>query len=257
MKATVPILMFHHIARDRGSRPNSSLFVSLDKLGEIAVWLLKRKMSSITVAELGARLRNEGGRRSLAGKFVLTFDDGARNNYDLAYPLLNELGLTATFFVPTDYIGKRSGWSKHRAPFDVMSQEQIERLCSAGFEIGSHGCRHRRLTSLSDSELAAEATKSKSVLERITGESVQSFAYPYGCFNQRVVERIAAAGYRCACSTIKGAVQDARRLFALKRIMVTEQVTALRFRWWLSGLMDLEHRHISYQRAENLFCKTR
>src|SRR6266496_1186897 len=42
--------------------------------------------------------------------FLLTFDDGYASLADYAYPLLADLGYTATTFLVTDYVGRMNTW---------------------------------------------------------------------------------------------------------------------------------------------------
>jgi len=233
--------MFHHVMAQGVSAPRSALVVGKSKLKGIASWFLRRSYESITVKTLAECLRAEDT-ASLSRRFVLTFDDGARNTFEHAYPVLKELGCTATFYVPTDYIGKTSEWRKRDRTFDIMSEGEILHLFSEGFEIGSHGCQHSDLTSLNDEELDAQMLKSKAKLSSIIGSEVATFAYPYGLFNVRAIESARKAGYGAACSTIRGAMQDSEHAFALKRIMITEGTSSLRLRYFISGLLDFEHR---------------
>ena len=228
MRVRVPIFLFHHVMAQGNSAPRSVLAVGKSKLRETAAWFLERNYESITVKTL-AECLGAGDTASLSRRFVLTFDDGARNNFRHAYPVLKELGCTVTFYVPADYIGNASKWRKGNRTFDVMSGGEILELSSGGFEIGSHGCQHVDLTALSGEELNAQMLKSKVELSSIIGSEVATIAYPYGLFDVRAVESARKAGYVAACSTIRGTAQDSEHLFALKRIMVTEGTSSLEF----------------------------
>ena len=241
MRVRVPIFMFHHVMAQDASAPRSALVVGKSKLRETVLWFLKHDYESITVKTLAECLR-AGDTASLNRRFVLTFDDGAKNNFEQAYPVLKELGCTATFYVPTDYVGKTSRWRKANRIFDIMSDEKILQLSSEGFEIGSHGCQHTDLTALSDEELDAQMLESKARLSSIVGPEVATFAYPYGLFDVRVMKSARKAGYDAACSTIRGAMQDSEHAFALKRIMITEGTSSLRLRHFVDGLLDFKHR---------------
>ncbi|MBN1592646.1 MAG: polysaccharide deacetylase family protein [Candidatus Coatesbacteria bacterium] len=242
MQARVPVFMFHHVEADDASTHRSALFVSQSKLHEIADWFLERGFESISVKRL-AECLDGGDTASLNRKFVFTFDDGARNNFEYAYPLLSSIGCTATFYVPTDYIGMSSDWRKKKnRSFEIMGEDEILALSRDGFEIGSHGCKHTDLTALAFAELNRQMLDSKAVLSGLIGSDVVTFAYPYGLFDARVVECAKQAGYSAACSTIRGATQDSKHAFILKRIMVTEGTGSIRLRYFMSGLLDFEYR---------------
>jgi len=241
MRARVPIFMFHHVTAEGASSPRSALVVGRSKLRGIAEWFLKRDYESITVKRLAECLR-AGDTASLERRFVFTFDDGARNNFEHAYPVLKEMGCTATFYVPTDCIGIVSDWRRKNRTFKIMSEDELLELSKEGFEIGSHGCQHTDLTALADAELEAQMTESKALLSSLLGADVRTFAYPYGLFDARAEEFAKKAGYVAACSTIRGAMQDSDHAFVLKRIMITEGTSSLRLHYFMSGLLDFEHR---------------
>lgn len=247
--------MFHHVVAEDYAGRRSALTIRESKLGEIAAWLLSRGHESTTVKMLAECLK-AGNTASMRRRFVFTFDDGAKDNFRRAYPVLKEMGCTGTFFVPTDYIGKTSEWRRRgrkaalgtaateakSAEFEIMSELEIVELSREGFEIGSHGCEHADLTSMSDDKLDAQMAGSKERLSSIIGEDVATFAYPYGLFDVRTMASARKTGYIAGCSTMRGAMQDSEHVFCLKRIMVTEATSSLRLRYFMSGLLDLEHR---------------
>ena len=71
-------------------------------------------------------------------------------------------------------------------------------------ELGSHSLSHFDLRKLSDAELAAELSDSKQAVEAITGRPCRLFAYPYGLYDDRVVEAVGTAGYELAFAWLPG-----------------------------------------------------
>jgi len=254
VRVRVPIFMFHHVMAEddagRRSEPGSALTIRESKLREIAAWFLARSHKSITVKTL-AECLSAGNTASLRRRFVLTFDDGAKDNFRRAYPVLKEMGCTGTFFVPTEYIGKTSEWRRRGRTFQIMNEVEILELSREGFEIGSHGCQHADLTSMSDDKLDAQMAGSKEKLSSIIEKDVATFAYPYGLFDVRTMASARKTGYIAGCSTMRGAVQDSEQVFCLKRIMVTEATSSLRLRYFMSGLLDLEHRKEFVERRKD------
>jgi peptidoglycan/xylan/chitin deacetylase (PgdA/CDA1 family) len=164
-------------------------------------YVLRRAYEPVGFTELVAG----GG----AGKRVaVTFDDAHRSVFQLAFPLLERLGMTATLFVPTGLVNGGGpllfeGYSRWlggpwERELEPMSWSEIEVLASAGWEIGSHSRSHPRLTTLDPGRLAEELADSKRELERRLGRPCTSFAYPYSDHDDRVCAAAAAAGYSVA-----------------------------------------------------------
>lgn len=119
------------------------------------------------------------GEKQMPKKAVfLGFDDGYKDNYTYAYPILKEEGAKATFFLVSNSIG-----TDNRMTFD-----DIKQMIADGFAIGSHTANHARLDSLSKEEIYKEFNDSKYSLQTAFNTSINSVAYPGGYDNQDVVD---------------------------------------------------------------------
>lgn len=137
---------------------------------------------------------------------VLTFDDGYRSIFEHALPTLREQGFAATVFVSTDFVGLDETRAKQLntdLDRDMMNWRMLQTLCSAGFEIGAHSKSHPDLTRLNGQQLEDETGNCKRILEEQLGTVVDSFAFPYGYWNERVKEQVARFYHR-ACTTKLG-----------------------------------------------------
>jgi peptidoglycan/xylan/chitin deacetylase (PgdA/CDA1 family) len=117
---------------------------------------------------------------------VLAFDDGNSSDAELALPILKRLGRTARFFVLAGRVG---------APGHLGATE-IAALHTAGMTIGSHGLRHRDWRASADTELEAELSGSRRVLEDMLGVPITEAACPFGSYDRRVLHALRHAGYR-------------------------------------------------------------
>lgn len=98
------ILMYHSVARAGAQRwvdPRNC--VSAD-LFEAQMAFLARRRNVVSMNELVDAL--EGGRTPPAGTVVLTFDDGYRDTFDTAAPILARYGLPATLYLATGYVDR-------------------------------------------------------------------------------------------------------------------------------------------------------
>ena len=123
----------------------------------------------------------------------LTFDDGHISNYDIAFPMLAERGMTADFFLTANWIGKRP---------DYMDWSQVRSLYAAGQRIGAHGWSHKLFTHCSSKELNLELVASRKLLEDELGSPVTSLSFPGGRFNERIVAACMDAGYTSMFTSI-------------------------------------------------------
>jgi len=122
---------------------------------------------------------------------MITFDDGFRDNFEIAAPLLFELEIPFSVFVVTDYVRKEK--------MDYMNASMLKELSvSPLVTIGSHSKSHVPLTNCSQVKLKSEILESKSYLEDLLGEEISMFAYPHGRFNSMVKNEVFEAGYKLA-----------------------------------------------------------
>ncbi len=117
----------------------------------------------------------------LPGKAVaITFDDGFRDNYLNAYPILAEYGIPFTVFVTTSFIdGKVKSYPERFGSPAGLLVRDISRIAQSHLAtIGSHAVTHRLVPSLEEKELRLEIAASKRRLEDITDRPVKYFAFP-------------------------------------------------------------------------------
>lgn len=137
---------------------------------------------------------------------VITFDDGHQSNLEIAAPLLQARGMSAYFFITSDFIDQRLGF---------MNGEQLHRLGQIpGMCIGSHGVSHRFFDDLSEEDTRAELVDSRAKLESITGRECRSISFPGGRYDEQTLHLLRAAGYRQWFGSEIGTVDAARTLDA-------------------------------------------
>jgi peptidoglycan/xylan/chitin deacetylase (PgdA/CDA1 family) len=149
--------------------------------------------------------------------FCLTFDDGHPTWASVVLPLLQGMGLPATFFVATSLVER----DEH-----AISWAQCRRLAEAGMTIGSHSHTHRPLIQLDADEVYEEMTASKALLESRLEVEANDFCAPFGQPGvtydaQREVALAARAGYRSFVTTVRGAVRCGDSPYAVKRLTMS------------------------------------
>jgi peptidoglycan/xylan/chitin deacetylase (PgdA/CDA1 family) len=168
-------------------------------------WLAANGFSSVPLS-LAGRVFDAGMTEALpARSVVLTFDDGYRDNYDFAWPLLKRYGFTATIFLVSDAVG---GYNHFDAgltgdPVSMLGWEQVREMLAAGIAFGSHTCSHPdSLVDLDDERLRYELAGSKAMLEEGLNAEIGEFSYPHDQLDARVEAAVEAAGYTLACAGV-------------------------------------------------------
>ncbi len=215
------------------------------------------KTQGFTVLDLGELCRRVRSLEPLPPRsVVLTFDDGFADNFIHAYPVLRELGFTATVFLTVGFIGGQSlpVLSEKRLGLRPLSWEQVAEMVRGGISFGSHTFTHRPLPALDGKELRREVWGSRLFLQERIGREVGFFCYPRGQFTPRVREVVKEAGYRGACSVFPGAVGPESDLFALPRTYIGRDDHLGDFRKKLAGAYDLLHAAVQLRRRLLKLC---
>jgi len=175
------VLMYHLIA-DETYGGDDDIFVRPSEFEE--------QMRAVAQSGRGSGFYDELG----SGKVIVTFDDGYIDNYETAFPILQKYGVRATIFVVAGDIGKKG----------YLTAEMIAEMASSGLvRIGSHTISHPYLTTLGAAELTDELDISRGILEEITGQSCDAVSYPYGDYNQAVINAALSCGYKYAFTTLQ------------------------------------------------------
>ena len=159
---------------------------------------------------------------------AVTLDDGYRDNYENAYPILKNYHIPATVFLTTDFIGTGEipRWEKGYYTDDktlMLSWRQVREMSDGGIFFGSHTLTHPFLARIPRKQVEKEIHVSKNIIEQQIGKSVTTFAYPSGNFNSDVKAIVKEAGYSVAVSTVSGFNRVHGDVHALKRNIIQLQ----------------------------------
>ena len=151
--------------------------ITLNTLKKI---LSKDPNSYITIEDLNDKPINYDG-----FIYMVTFDDGYVSDYTIVFPLLESLGIKATFFINTINIGNTG----------FLDWDMIIEMEMKGNVFGSHGHSHLKMTDISVEESRYEFIKSKEMYELNTGAKMRLFSFPYGLYNKNLLELSRKCGY--------------------------------------------------------------
>jgi len=220
---SVPVLMYHSIANDAEEKvqPYYRLATSPRRFAEQMQWLSNSGYQGVSLEEALAMPAGENSSRR--SPVAITFDDGFRDFYTEAWPVLQRHGFTATMHLPTDFIStpRKSFHGK-----ECLNWNEVRELGAQGVQFGSHTASHPKLHELSWAAIENELKLSKTRLEQELGEAISGFAYPYAFpqedqrFTDRFTELLREQGYRNCVTTVVGRVRAEDDWFRLKRLPV-------------------------------------
>ncbi len=225
----IRVLMYHRVVADAGQARRHWTCVHVERFRKQMRFLDAGGFTPITLKEY--RLVCEGRLNLPRKPIIITFDDGYRDTYSLAAPILGELNFRAVVFVLGDRTITTNRWDQSLgiggAP--LMNAEEIVNLSRAGFEIGAHSMTHPRLPLVPFHRAWIEISRPKMLLEILTNSPVVSFSYPYGLANPTVRELTKEAGYSYGCSVYSGASSLAASPFEICRTAVASTTSLVGF----------------------------
>ena len=200
-----PVLCYHRV----GGPPELGVTrVSRSIFKRQMTTLARAGWKTLTLDQFAERLQpGYAAFRTPHSAFLLTFDDGYASLAEHVYPLLADVGFTATTFLVTDYVGRMNTWDVrytwHRLAH--LDWDAIGRWQARGFDFASHSASHSRLTWLSDAAAAAELERSReTVRHRLGPRAGRAVAYPFGARDERVERLAGAAGYELGFGGVRG-----------------------------------------------------
>ena len=211
----VPILMYHHVLTLDESPTEGQLTwtVSPEAFAAQMRYLASEGWQTVTPRQLATYLTQ--GEPLPPRPLIITIDDGYREIYSDAFPILQEAGLEPTLFVVPEYVGYGA----------YMDWPQLEALAGAGFVIGSHGYDHSNLRKADDEELLRQIADSQAVLSEHLHVTVDAFCYPFGSYDERVMEMLEAHGYVAAFTLNPTIYQSPEKPYLLNRRIITYATT--------------------------------
>ncbi len=220
----VPVMAYHSVAVSWYEPLNN---VQAGHFEQQMRYLRAHGYKPLTIDQLVAEIRS--GHRPAPKEVAIVFDDGYKNNYTAAYPILKKYGFPATVFVEVGHLGNPG----------YLTWDDVKKMDSDGIAIQSHALTGAYLPSLGHDELVRELTESKHRLEGRLGHPVEYIAYPVGGFSDDIKRLVRQLGYKAGFATNRGYDRTGTDIYELKRIRIKD--TDGDFQLWLklSGYYNL------------------
>ena len=209
---TPRVLMYHSISEHCDNRKKNKWRVKPEDFERQMAWFSRNGWLSCTLSELVEKDNYS------AKTFCLTFDDGFEDNLTQALPILKKYRFKATIYLVTNH--KTNSWEAYQDDrfVNLLNNKQIKKMLASGqIEFGSHTLSHCNLEKVSEEVAAKEIKQSKKIVEEKTGLSCKSFAYPYGKYNETIIQMVKDAGYSSAITVDRGFYENGSP-FVIKRI---------------------------------------
>jgi peptidoglycan/xylan/chitin deacetylase (PgdA/CDA1 family) len=209
--------MYHYLSDPPpgANRYRRDLSVSPALFEQHLVYLKEQGYQTITLYQLlyhltqGAPLPDQ--------PVIITFDDGYRDNYQNALPLLQQYGFNATFFVLVEVTNQGEP--------EYLTWDMMREMHAAGMDIECHARVHEHLPENDDERLVWQVLGCREALESELGQRPRFIAYPSGRFDERVADFFASDHYWGGITTQQGTLHSSDALFQLKRLRVRNTTT--------------------------------
>lgn len=165
----VTILMYHAV--DENAWGDTSLFVKTSEFEKQMNYLKENGYKTLFLSEIDNAFDYDK-------PIIITFDDGYKNVYDNAFPILTKYNLKSNFYIITRWMDGQT----------YVTGDMVMQMDKSGIvEIGSHTLTHIQLGASSYEQQENELKESKEDLEKLLGKQIDTIAYPYGSYNSNTI----------------------------------------------------------------------
>jgi peptidoglycan/xylan/chitin deacetylase (PgdA/CDA1 family) len=219
----LPILMYHSISDDAEKGVGPYYRVATSPRRFAAQMQLLSGLGYVGVSVEEALRTMSGGAAGGCRPVAITFDDGFRDFYTAAWPVLQAHKFSASMYLPTEFISsERKSFQGH----ECMTWDEVRELRAQGVQFGSHTVSHPELYKIPWREIEMEVGRSKEVIERELDEEITGFGYPYAFPQQdprfvgQFKKLLESQGYDNCVTTRIGRVKSDDDHLSLRRLPV-------------------------------------
>lgn len=233
----IPVLMYHRVIESDDEKGYYDTFVTKENFEKQMKYLKKNNYEPIFFKDIkNGEYKNRFSKKNV----IITFDDGYRDNYKIVLPILKKYNFKIVLFLITDcdhnkWDVEAEGREKEKR-FPLMTKAEVQELINSGLvEIGGHTSHHLNMPSIDREILKEDLISSKEKLEKLTGEKLVSFAYPWGNNDNKSRELVKELGYSFAVSTESGTACFSDDLYEIQRIGIYSKDDIEKFKEKISG----------------------
>lgn len=224
----VPVLLYHHVVminkKTKADENNYSVMMNVDFEEQIK-YLYESGYNTITFKQLYQHLYE--GRKLPENPILITFDDGYYSNYRVGYPILKKYGFTASEFLIVDKVKERYYDVDYDYPTSKLSWDHVKKMADV-FEFHSHTNNMHILDSKGKGYLVSKGAQEveDDVLAALNGlqrnnvDRFRVFAYPYGQYNENVIDILKLYDYKMAVTVENGLAYKDQSPYEIKRVII-------------------------------------
>jgi peptidoglycan/xylan/chitin deacetylase (PgdA/CDA1 family) len=232
----VPILMYHYVSvpPEDADKYRADLSVTPDAFREQMAYLAENGFETVDLYDLSLAIT---GKRDLPQKpIIITLDDGYRDNFENAFPILQEFGLSATFFIVTQPIDDGNE--------NYLSWKMVEEMADAGMRIEPHSKTHADLSIQEEENIIYEVLGSQETIAAHIGQTPRFFCYPGGNYNDSTIGVVSDLDFWGAVTTASGEWHGFDDRFEWSRLRMRNTTTLAEFADLVDSRGTLAGKHI-------------
>ncbi|MFT7860793.1 MAG: polysaccharide deacetylase family protein, partial [Sulfurimonas sp.] len=228
----VPVLLYHCI----GTKPQNDYWIATDEFDAQMQTLQDNNYTSVVMKDIYDY--QNYGEKLPQNPVVISFDDGCKNLYTDAFPILKKHGFIAEVYLIADAVGDskeeridnkqgtdatKLGETGQTSLTEYLVWPEIQKMSDYGIVFGSHSKSHPYMSELDDANLTYQLLYTKLAIKANTNQDVTSFSYPFGdgAANKEIHSILSKYGYLTAVAAEGGILQSSSTNFLnLPRISI-------------------------------------